>query len=226
MNKTNLLLTSAMVVLMAGVGPSLAQQQSAPEREHAAPAEKMAPEKAPSHAAPAGTTGQASHEERQSQSGERKSAQEREKTEHPQNRPTSQTQREQRDHTTGQMRQEDRGSSQQNRADQGRERTDHREQSHETTGQGAAGARANIAPETRTRIHDVIVRERNAPRVVSPNFEVSVGTRVPATVQFVAVPQTVVDIEPEWRGFEYFLIGDEMVVVDPRTMEIVAIIDA
>jgi hypothetical protein len=35
-----------------------------------------------------------------------------------------------------------------------------------------------------------------------------------------------VEIEPEWRGFEYFLVGDEIVVVDPATLEIVAVLPA
>lgn len=45
------------------------------------------------------------------------------------------------------------------------------------TGQSAASARANInlTPEKRTRIHEVIVNKRSAQRVVSPNFNVSVG---------------------------------------------------
>jgi hypothetical protein len=34
-----------------------------------------------------------------------------------------------------------------------------------------------------------------------------------------------VEIEPEWRGFEYFMIGDQMVIVDPRSMEIIAIVE-
>jgi hypothetical protein len=68
----------------------------------------------------------------------------------------------------------------------------------------------NLTPEKRTRIHEVIVR---------------VGTRVPRAVRFAALPRTIVEIEPEWRGFEYFMIGDQMVIVDPRSMEIVAIVE-
>jgi Protein of unknown function (DUF1236) len=41
-----------------------------------------------------------------------------------------------------------------------------------------------------------------------------------------ALPRTVVEIEPAWRGYEYFLVGDQMVIVNPRTMEIVAVVDA
>jgi hypothetical protein len=35
-----------------------------------------------------------------------------------------------------------------------------------------------------------------------------------------------VEIEPSWRGYDYFLVGDQIVIIDPRSMEIVAIIDA
>jgi Protein of unknown function (DUF1236) len=131
--------------------------------------------------------------------------------------------------TTGQAPREDGKSraSEQNRFEQERKTTD-REENRTTTGQGAAGTRANIniAPEKRTRIHETIIRERNVPRVSSVNFEISVGTRVPGGVRFAALPQTILEIEPAWRGFAYFVIGDEIVIVDPRSLEIVAIVDA
>jgi hypothetical protein len=40
------------------------------------------------------------------------------------------------------------------------------------------------------------------------------------------VPRTIIEIEPAWRGFDYFLVGDDIVVVNPRTLEIVAVIPA
>ena len=82
----------------------------------------------------------------------------------------------------------------------------------------------DLSPEQRTRIHEVIVKERSAPRVANVNFSLEVGTRVPRTVRLVRLPSTIVEIEPEWRGFEYFLVGDDIVVVDPRRMEIIAVI--
>lgn len=191
------------------------------------------------------TTGQAPREDRQSQPSERNSEHERGKTEQPrrserneQNRTTGQAPRGDRldrapeqNRTTGQAPREDRTnrSSDQNRLEQERERGERTEENRATTGQGAAGARSNvtvnITPEKRTRIHEVIVSERNAPRLTSPKFSVSVGARVPRTVRFAALPRTIVEIEPEWRGFEYFMIGDRMVIIDPRSMEIVAIVD-
>jgi uncharacterized protein DUF1236 len=192
------------------------------------------------------TTGQAPREDRQSRPTERNSEPERGKAEQPrnserneQNRATGQAPSEGRvnrapeqNRTTGQAPREDRTnrSSEQNKLEQQRERTDRTEENRSTTGQGAAGSRSNVTvnltPEKRTRIHEVIVKERNAPRVSSPNFKVSVGAEVPRTVRFAALPRTIVEIEPEWRGFEYFMVGDQIVIVDPKTMEIVAVLDA
>ena len=257
MNRTNLLVTSAVVAFVAATGVSMAQQERVPQQERSAPAEKMAPQNAPGvhNQAPSGreapqnrsrpeTTGQAPREDRQNQPSGRNLEQERGKAEQPlrserneQNRATGHAPREDRlngapeqNRTTGQAPREDRTnrSSERNRSEQDRERIDRTEENRATTGQGAAGTRAtiNLTPEKRTRIHEVIVQQRNAPRVSSPKFNVSIGARVPRTVRFAALPRTILEIEPAWRGFEYFMIGDQIVIIDPRSMEIVAIIEA
>jgi hypothetical protein len=40
------------------------------------------------------------------------------------------------------------------------------------------------------------------------------------------LPEEIVRIVPQYLGFDYFLVEDEIVIVDPRTLEIVAIIPA
>jgi len=49
---------------------------------------------------------------------------------------------------------------------------------------------------------------------------------VPRTVNFYPLPTTIVEIYPAWSGYQFFLVGDEIVVVDPHTLEIVAVLDA
>ena len=58
------------------------------------------------------------------------------------------------------------------------------------------------------------------------NFSVSVGTTVPRSVQLAAVPSAIIEIQPAWRGYEYFVVGERVVIVDPDTMQIIAIIVA
>jgi hypothetical protein len=86
----------------------------------------------------------------------------------------------------------------------------------------------SLSTEERTKIREVVVKERSAPRVEKDkiNFSLNVGTAVPRTVHIVEVPQEIIRIHPAWRGFKYFLVGDEIVIVEPDTLKIVAIIPA
>jgi Protein of unknown function (DUF1236) len=90
---------------------------------------------------------------------------------------------------------------------------------------GQAGAGAKLSSEQRTRITTVIRNQHLAP-VTNVNFSISVGTRVPRDVTFHPLPTEIVTIYPEWRGYEFILVNDQIVVVDPRTFEIVAVLDA
>jgi hypothetical protein len=92
-----------------------------------------------------------------------------------------------------------------------------------TTGQAGAGAK--LSGEQRTKITTVIRGEHVQP-LTNANFSISVGTRVPRDVSFHPLPTEVVTIYPEWRGYEFVLVNEQIVVVDPRTLEIVAVIDA
>lgn len=58
------------------------------------------------------------------------------------------------------------------------------------------------------------------------NVTVRVGTRVPDSVRFYPLPVEVIAIYPEWRGYDYILVGDEILVIDRRTRQIVAILEA
>jgi hypothetical protein len=93
----------------------------------------------------------------------------------------------------------------------------------QTTGQAGAGAK--LSGEQRTRITGIIHEQHVAP-VTNVNFAVSVGTRVPRDIGFHPLPSEIVTIYPEWRGYEFFLVRDEIVVVDPRTLEIVDVLPA
>jgi hypothetical protein len=88
------------------------------------------------------------------------------------------------------------------------------------------GASVQLSQDQRTKIKDVIVRDRNVARVNGANFSVSVGARVPRDVHVSVLPPEVVTIVPEYRGFEYVLVGDQLLIIDPNTLEIVAILPA
>jgi Protein of unknown function (DUF1236) len=90
---------------------------------------------------------------------------------------------------------------------------------------GKRGGSAQLSEDQRSQIKTIIGRERG-PRLGSANFDVRVGTRIPRSVHYAVLPPDIVRIVPQYRGFNYFLVQDEIIIVDPRTLEIVAIIPA
>ncbi|MFZ2160264.1 MAG: DUF1236 domain-containing protein [Bradyrhizobium sp.] len=99
-------------------------------------------------------------------------------------------------------------------------------QSPSTTTTGQAGAGAKLSTEQRTQITSVIKEQRVAP-VTQVNFSIAVGSRVPRSgVTFHPLPARVVTIYPEWRGYEFILVNEQILVINPRTLEIVAILEA
>ena len=93
----------------------------------------------------------------------------------------------------------------------------------QTTGQ--AGASGKLTTEQRTKITTVIRSEHVQP-VTNVNFNISVGTRIPRDISYHALPTEVVTIYPEWRGYNYVLVRSQIIVIDPETFEIVAVLDA
>jgi hypothetical protein len=90
----------------------------------------------------------------------------------------------------------------------------------------SGGANVQLSQEQRTKIKDVVVRDRNVARVDHADFNIRVGVAVPRTVHVAVLPAEVVTIVPEYRGFEYVVVGDQLLIIDPNTLEIVAILPA
>jgi hypothetical protein len=95
-----------------------------------------------------------------------------------------------------------------------------------TTTTGQAGAGAKLSSEQRTKITSVI-RNQRVESLNNVDFNISIGTRVPRErVHLYPLPEEVVTIYPEWRGYEFIRVRDQILVVDPRTLEIVDVIQA
>jgi len=90
------------------------------------------------------------------------------------------------------------------------------------------GAGAELSTEQRTEVRQTILQSGNVPRVSRSevNINISVGTVVPRSVRLVSIPERIVIIRPAWRGFLYFVVEDEIIVVEPGSLKIVAVISA
>lgn len=224
MKKAKLLSTVAAALLL-GVGAASAQgmnkdtPERAPAAQQTAPAEKVAPSmKNGDHKAPQ-TTGQATPD---STSGKAK--------ETTGQAPKSEPKSDMGQRGPGGAPQESspanggvRKSNTENKPAASPSTNSSSEQNRATTGQGAAGS-AKLSTEQRTKISSII-KEQKVERV-NLNVSVTVGTRIPASVHVHPLPQQVIIIYPEWRGYDYILVGDQIVVINPRTHEIVAILEA
>lgn len=91
-------------------------------------------------------------------------------------------------------------------------------------GQAQQGSRT-LTTEQRTTIRKTVLSGGNVPRATNVNFNVSVGTTVPTSVRVVAVPSTLIEIYPEWRGHMYFVVNDEIIIVDShhRIIAVIAV---
>lgn len=90
--------------------------------------------------------------------------------------------------------------------------------------QSQTGGNVTLTNEQRTEVRQTILQGSNAPRVDTVNFSISVGTVVPTSVRVVEVPETLVRIRPAWRGFSYFVVRDQIIIID-RDHKIVAVLN-
>jgi hypothetical protein len=105
------------------------------------------------------------------------------------------------------------------------------EERGERTGQlregGEGGRVTRLSSDQRTRIHERLFSEHaNVHRLGHVDFALRAGVRVPRSVTFYDLPPDIVQLVPTYRAYKYFLVGDEIVIVDPVTHEIVDVIPA
>lgn len=222
--KTRLLSTvAATLLLTVGVASAQDTKEQAPARapttQQNAPAEKVAPpmKNASERKAPE-TTGQASPDSKGSMDKGSKGTMDKgtiDKSSEPAGQPKAAT-----DDKGGMKSSSDTNKTQNNA------QSNSPAAKPSTTGQGAAGA-AKLSSEQQTKITTVI-KSQKVERVEPSklNISIAVGTRVPSSVRFHRLPTEVVTIYPEWRGYDYILVGDQIIILDPRSHEIVFIIAA
>jgi len=86
-----------------------------------------------------------------------------------------------------------------------------------------ASVSASLNDTQRTRISTSISKLNVAP-INNVNFSLSVGTVVPRDVRFQPLPADVVEILPQYRGYSFLVVRDDIVIVDPSTYKIVDVL--
>jgi hypothetical protein len=91
------------------------------------------------------------------------------------------------------------------------------------SGSSNVSVSASLNETQRTRVTESIARLNVAP-INNVNFSLSVGTAVPRDVRFQPLPAEVVEILPQYRGYNFFVVRDDIVIVEPSTYKIVDVL--
>jgi hypothetical protein len=92
-------------------------------------------------------------------------------------------------------------------------------------GQADVNHAAPLSTEQHAKIWETI-RGEKAASFSGERFSVTVGEMVPQTVHLYRLPARVIEYAPQYRGYEYIQVGEDILIVDPRTHRIVAVIAA
>jgi uncharacterized protein DUF1236 len=89
-----------------------------------------------------------------------------------------------------------------------------------TTGSTAA---PTLTTQQQTEIRQSITKVDVKP-VTNVSFSVSTGTVIPTDVRLHELPATIVKIVPAYRGYRFIVVGNDIVIIQPRTRRIVEVI--
>jgi hypothetical protein len=87
-------------------------------------------------------------------------------------------------------------------------------------------ASVQLSQDQRSKIQGDLGRNGSARVTTSVNFDIAVGASVPSNVHVEVLPENIVEVVPQYEGFDYVIVGDNILIIDPNTMEIVSIIPA
>lgn len=231
--RKRLLMSVSAIALIASAGIVTAQDKggmggggAAPAPQNSSPAQQSAPSAQPGggemrggasdQAEPRGTETKGGQAEQQK--GQKGDRQQRTQDQRQQDQKGAQDQRQNQRENRAQEKSDNKGAADNKSRKDGKDRT---------TGQGAAGSSGSgsLTTEQRTKISTTI-KQSNVRPVTNVNFNISVGTVVPHSVTLHALPATVIEVYPDWRPYRFILVGDEIIIIEPDTYRIIAVIDA
>jgi hypothetical protein len=84
--------------------------------------------------------------------------------------------------------------------------------------------RVQLSEQKRTSVRERISKSARANRVTKVNFDIRVGASVPRNATLHVLPPDVVEIVPEYRGYRYVYVGEQIAIIDPTDYVVVAVI--
>jgi|ERR1700719_4540434 hypothetical protein len=88
---------------------------------------------------------------------------------------------------------------------------------------GVAASRIALSPAQRLTIYQSISRTQKN-NAAPTGFQPAVGAPVPEAVALAPVPATIADLMPQTRGLQATMVEGEVMLVDPKSKQVLAVI--
>jgi hypothetical protein len=85
-------------------------------------------------------------------------------------------------------------------------------------------ARMQLSSANREQLHQAF--NMNRALVHNVNFDYHIGQRIPRRIHLLPIPAAVFGFFPYYEDYSYFVVDDDICIVDPRTYVVVDVIDA
>src|SRR5262249_5183062 len=88
---------------------------------------------------------------------------------------------------------------------------------------GVAAAPPSLSAAQRSEIFNAVSREKSKV-TPPPAFNPAVGVKVPPSIALYTLPDSALANIPSMRAYQYTVVKDQVVLVDPTTLQVVDII--
>lgn len=91
-------------------------------------------------------------------------------------------------------------------------------------GREAQRGGVQLNPRQESRVRDII-EQRGGNRISRNEFDARIGAIAPPNVVFAPLPPDVVSIVPQYRGYDYVQVENEIAIIDPSDRRVVSMLD-
>ncbi len=96
---------------------------------------------------------------------------------------------------------------------------------NEKEGAARSEGKVQISEQQRRTVRENLFKNRKVNRADNVRVTVNIGSRLPRSVKLAPLPPSIVSIVPAYRRYEYVVVDNRIVIVEPATYEIVQVLD-
>ena len=81
-----------------------------------------------------------------------------------------------------------------------------------------------LSPAQKQTIYTSISNQKQK-ETAPPTFHAAIGVVVPSSIELQPLPKTIVELIPDLRDFEYAMVANQVLLVDPKNKQVIEIIN-